>query len=91
MRPSHSYIYCLRNINYYRKVKVGTKSVSTYEGHQQMQLKCMSMIDDMVLHTYYNTKHISDKTKNKNKKNTKRISRLTSVNRMTPAAPTKNT
>lgn len=50
MRPSHSYIYCLRNINYYRKVKVGTKSVSTYEGHQQMQLKCMSMIDDMVLH-----------------------------------------
>ena len=57
-------------------MKVGTKSVSTYEGHQQMQLKCMSMIDDMVLHTYYNTKHISDKTKNKNKKNTKRISRL---------------
>lgn len=50
MRPSHSYIYCLRNINYYRQVKVGTKSVSTYEGHQQMQLKCMSMIDDMVLH-----------------------------------------
>ena len=70
MRSSHSYIYCLRNINYYRKVKVGTKSVSTYEGHQQMQLKCMSicMIDDMVLHTYCNTKHISDKTKKQKQK-----------------------
>jgi len=68
MRPFHSYIYHLRNINYYRKVKVGTKSVSTYEGHQQMQLKCMRMIDDMVLHTYCNKSIFLIKQKTKTKK-----------------------